>query len=112
MDLLDARKEMAPRPGLRVVRRALVRVLAVREVGDLLVRERERVREALAVAEPRRNRRLVAGGDGEGLGGEAPARFEGQLTLRLELAEHLSVALRPAHGSTVGEVLRGAAEHR
>ena len=59
VQLLDVREQRPARADLAVVRRALVRVLAVREVLHLLERERQRVRQALAFGEPARDRGLV-----------------------------------------------------
>src|SRR3712207_8054960 len=52
-----AREEVTPHACLRVVGGPLVRVLAVRQVGDLLEREDQSFGERLAVAEPGREDR-------------------------------------------------------
>src|SRR6266404_1225707 len=97
---------------LRVVRRALVRIFAVGQVEHLLERQHERLWERLTVSEPRRDRRLVCGGRRERLGGELSLRVERELALGAQLVEDEAVALRPADGSTVGEILRCTAQHR
>ena len=76
-DLLDHREHVHARADLRVVGGALVRVLAVGEVGHLLVRRHQQRREVLLLLdEPARDRRVVAGGVGERLRGERLARAE------------------------------------
>ena len=112
VQLLDAREQMRAAAALRVVRGALVRVLAVREVEHLLEREHERLGERLAVGEPRRDRGLVRGGRRERLGRELAARLERELALAAELVEDEAVALGPAERRAVREVLRRAAQHR
>ena len=74
VQLLDVREQRPARAELAVVGGALVRVLAVREVLHLLERERQRLRQALALGEPARDRRLVRGAVREGVGGERAAR--------------------------------------
>ena len=103
---------MPAHAGLRVERRALVRVLAVGEVLDLLEREDDAFRERLAVGEPRRDRGLVRGGVRERLGGELAASRRRQLALVAELLEDRAVPLRRADRGDVDEVLGGGAQHR
>ncbi len=79
MQLLDPREEMTARAALRVVRRALVRILAVREVEHLVEGDDERVGELVACVEPRCDCGLVGGGVGERLCRQAPAGLEGEL---------------------------------
>ena len=67
---------MHARALLRVVRAALMRVLAVAQIGDLRERRHERLGESLDVAEPACDRRLVRGGRRERLGGERAPRRE------------------------------------
>ena len=67
---------MAARLRLRVVRGALVRVLAVGELGHLDEARDEPVREGLDVGEPGRDRRLVRRRCRERLGRELAARVE------------------------------------
>ena len=85
---------MHARADLRVVGGALVRVLAVGEVGDLLVGRHQQRREVLLLLdEPARDRGVVAGGVGERLGGERLARAERQPAVGvLELLQHRVVA--------------------
>jgi hypothetical protein len=80
---------------LGVVGGALVGVLAVAQVGDLLVGAYEQRREALAaLLEPARDRRVIAGGVGEGLGGEPAARRERERAVGLaQLVQHRVVGL-------------------
>ena len=108
MQLLDPREQVAPRALLGVVRGALVRVLAVRQVGDLLERGHERLREGLALAEPAGDRRLVGGGRGEGLGGELAARLERQLAVLAQLVEHEPVPVGPRHRRTCAKFFAAA----
>src|SRR5262249_59256438 len=65
MELLDAGQQVDPCALLRVVRAALVRVLAVPQVGDLHERRDERLRKGLDVREPVGDRRLIRGGGRE-----------------------------------------------
>ena len=111
MELLDAREEVHACALFRVVRRALMRVLAVPQVGDLREGERKRVGQPCHV-EPARDRRLVRGGRRERLRGEGAARVERDLTGFLQLVEDGRVASGPADGRAVSEVLRRAAQHR
>ncbi len=103
---------MPPRATLGVVRRTLVRVLAVRELELLREAGQQRRREGLRVGEPVRDRRLVGGGHRERLSGEAAAGLEQQVTALAHLRQHLVVALGPADGRDVGEVLGRCAQHR
>ena len=113
-ELADHREHVHARAGLRVVGGALVRVLAVREVGDLLVGVQQQRREVvLLLDEPARDRAVVAGGVGERLGGERLARAERELAAGvLELLQHRVVAGRVDHDRREGEVLRRRADHR
>ena len=56
--LLDLRQQVRPRADLRVVRGALVRVLAVAQVGDLLVGAQVQRREVLGLRSA--NQRAIA----------------------------------------------------
>ena len=76
---------MAPDAALGVIRGALVRVLAVREVELLLEREDERVGELLG-REPPRDRGVVRGGCRKRLRCEADARL-GRDAVRAHLAD-------------------------
>ena len=67
VQLADAGEQVAARARLGVVRRALVRVLAVDEVGHLLEARDQALRERVPVEEPARDRGLVGGGDRERL---------------------------------------------
>src|SRR5215207_5595386 len=82
VELADTRKEMPPRTRLGVVRRALVWVLAVDEVGDLDEARRVALRKRVDVAEPARDRGLIGGRRRERLGREGTARL-GRETARL-----------------------------
>ena len=112
--LLDHRQHVHPRADLRVVRGALVRVLAVREVDDLLVGADVEVREVLGpLGEPAGDARVVARGVGERLGGERLARLRGERALaHPHLLEHGVVALGRHDDRGVRVVLRRGADHR
>ena len=94
-ELPHLREHVHARADLLVVGGALVRVLAVGEVGDLLVGAHDHRREVVEpLGEPARDRRVVAGGAGERLGGEALARGEREVPARLvELLEDRVVGL-------------------
>ena len=91
-----------------------MRVLAVREVGDLLVRLHHHRREVvLLLGEPARDRGVVARRVRERLGRQRLARAERQLPLGvLELLQHGVVHLGPGHDRREREVLRRRADHR
>ena len=112
MALLDHREQVQPGAPLGVVRGPLVRVLAVGELELLPEPGHERLREHLRLGEPVRDRRLVRGGQREGLGGQAPSRLERELAAGAQLDQDLLVALGLGHRRDVGEVLRGRAQHR
>ena len=65
--LRDHREQVAPGAGLVVVRRGLVRVLAVGEVRDLDEVHQQPLGQRIALGEPVRDRRVVRGGVREGL---------------------------------------------
>ena len=98
--------------GLAVVGRALVRVLAVGELALPRERKRDPRREALAIGEPGRDRRLVGRGGRERLGGKRPTRLERQVTAPLELGQDRVVLRGRADRNHVGEVLRRRPEQR
>ena len=102
---------MAADAGLGVVRRPLVRVLAVDELVHALEREQELRRERLDVREPRRDRRLVGRRVGEGLGREPTAGVQLDAAVS-KLVEDLAVPFGLAEGHDVDEVLGGRAEER
>ncbi len=106
--------EVRPRPDLLVVGRALVRVLAVGEVRDLLVGADEQRREVLVLLrEPAGDRRVVARGQGEGVGRERLARRHRERAARVaQLLEHGVVGLGPRDHGGERVVLRGRADHR
>ena len=112
VELLDTGEQVRPRAALRVVGGTLMRVLSVGELERLVERDRENVREGLAVRKPARDRRLVRGGRRERPRRECAPRLGGQLTPRPQLVEHRPVVLRSAHRRAVGEVLRRAAKER
>src|SRR5207248_8076915 len=94
VQLLYARQQMRTRSAVRVVRGALMRVLAVGEVEYLVEREDERLRKRLAFCEPRRDGRLVRRRRRERLGREFAARFGGDFAAGVELVEDEAVAVR------------------
>ena len=111
---IDSRWRRAP--ASRVVGRALVRVLAVGQVGDLdeLV-EREPLGERLGVGEPVRDRGVVARRVRERLGGQLAARVESTARRRrlAQLVEHEAVALGVGDARPPSrEVLGRGAHHR
>ena len=91
-----------------------MRVLAVGEVGDLLVGAQDHGREVVELlGEPARDRRVVARRAGERLGGEALARAEREVAVEVgELLEDRVVALGLDHDGGEREVLRGGPDHR
>jgi hypothetical protein len=99
---------------LLVVRGALMRVLAVGQVGDLLVRPDEQGREVVgALGEPAGDRRVVAGGVGERVARKRLARLDRERAAgRLQLGEHAVVGLRLDDDRRERVVLRGRANHR
>ena len=103
---------MLARADLPVDRGRLVRVLAVRQVGDLAERERQLLREPFVAGEPRGDRRLVGGTRRERLCGERAASLERHLAVLAKLAQHDLVLARVADHGDVREVLRGGAQHR
>ena len=76
VQLLRTRQQMRPRAALGVVRGTLVRVLAVREIDDLLERDDEGLGERLSLREPRCDCGFVRRGRRESLGGELSARLD------------------------------------
>ena len=80
--LAHHREQVHAGADLLVVGGALVRVLAVGEVGDLLVGADEQRREVVvALGEPARDRRVVARGVRERVGGQRLARLHRQQTV-------------------------------
>ncbi len=112
--LADLREHVGARADLGVVGAALVRVLAVRQVRDLLEGAEVELRELLELlAEPARDRGVVAGGVGERLGGEPLARRQRQHPVALaELLEDGVVALGADDDDRERVVLRRGADHR
>ncbi len=112
--LLDHRQQVHPRADLLVVRRPLVRVLAVGQVGDLLVGAHEQRREVLGLlGEPARDRGVVARRVGERLRRQRLARGHRQLGVgAAQLVEHGVVGLGARHDRREREVLRRRADHR
>ena len=107
------REQVAARAGLHVVGGALVRVLAVGEVGHLDELAELALGERLGVGEPVRDRDVVARGVRERLGGQLAARVEAEIARRLaQLVEHEAVALGIDEHGDGGEVLGGRAHHR
>ena len=76
VQLLDARQQVRARAALGIIRRALMRVLAVGEVEHLVERDDERLGECLTLGEPRRDRSFVRCGCRERLGCELSPRLE------------------------------------
>ena len=112
MQLAHPRKQVAARTGLGVIRRPLVGVLAVDEVGHLLEAPDQSLRKRVAVGEPTCDRGFVGCGYREGLGRERAPRVERDLLGLAELRQDRPVALRVAHRRDVGEILRCGTEHR
>ena len=112
MQLADPGEQVPPRTRLGVVRRALVRVLAVDEVGHLDEARGVGLRERVDVAEPARDRRLVGRRGREGLRSEHAAGLAGDTARLAQLGEDRAVALGLAHGRDVREVLGRRAQHR
>ena len=77
-ELVDAREQVLARADLLVVGGRLVGVLAVGEVGDLAEGERQLVGEELVLGEPAGDRRVVGGGEREGLRRERAAGLGGE----------------------------------
>ena len=91
MQLLDAGEEVNAGALLGVVRAALVRVLAVAQVGGLCERQHQRLRESLYVAEPARDRRLVRRGGRERLRRQRAPRRERQGAAFAQIGEDAPV---------------------
>ena len=106
---------MSGRAHAAVEGRLLVRILAVAQVCDLLVGVRPGGRKALIGArrEPCRDRRLIARGAGECLGGQTRAQRQRQQSPGpAQCAEHLLVVGRVDDHGRKGAVLGGRADHR
>ena len=112
LELLDAREDVRPRAALGVVRRALVRVLAVRELHHAVEDRHVRLGEHLVLAEPARDRAVERGGRLEGAGGERASRRSGDVGAEPELLDDRLVVLGAAERDDVGVVLRGRAQER
>ena len=111
--LVHHRQHVAARPALGVVGGALVRVLAVRQLGVLDHLDEQPVREVDRLGEPVRDRGVVARGVRERLGGQlAAGRQRQREAVVVELGQHEAVPLRVAHDGHVAEVLGRRAEHR
>ena len=91
-----------------------MRILAIGEVGHLLVGAHDHRREVVEhLGEPARDRRVVASGGAERLDREAAARREREMPARLvELLQDRVVGLRLHHHRREQEVLRRGADHR
>jgi hypothetical protein len=111
MQLLDLRQEVRASARLRVVRRPLVRILAVGEIEHLHEARGHPVGEELAVGEPLGDARLVGGRRRERLGREPAAGLEREIAARQKLGEHLAVLSGTRDRRDVREVLRGRPEH-
>ena len=114
VQLRDPREDVAAGSGFRVERRPLVRVLAVGEVELLLVGDDQVLGEFLVGGrEPAADRRVVAGGLGEGLVGEPVPGRGGELAARLlELGADRVVGLGlDDHGDALVVLGRGP-DHR
>ena len=103
---------MAARTRLEVVGGALVRVLAVGEIGDLDELHQRAFGEALGLVEPVRDRDVIAGRVRERLGGELAARLEADVLLLAQLVEDEAVALGIDDDGDAREVLRRGTDHR
>ncbi len=114
MQLRHARKHVRARSRLHIQRRLLMRVLAVGEVEELLVREHPMLRERfVAQPEPARDRRVVTRDLRPRLVRKPVARLLGDRSLRrLELREHRVVALGAHQHRDRAVVLRSRPDHR
>ena len=113
--LADHREQVRAGADLRVVGGPLVGVLAVGQLEHLLVGADVQLREVVvgALGEPARDRRVVARGHREGVGGEALARRHREAAVgAAQLVEDRVVALGGRHDGDVGVVLGRGAHHR
>ena len=111
-ELLDPREQVPAGAELAIVRRRLVGVLAVREVGDLAEGDRELFRERLRAAEPVRDRRLIRRRRLERLAREPLPRLRRRVAVLAQLRQDVVVLRRAGDDGDVREVLRRGAEHR
>ena len=111
-ELLDPREQVPAGAELAVVRRRLVWVLAVRQVGHLAKSERELFRERLRAAEPVRDRRLVRRRRLERLAREPLPCLGPRVAVLAQLRQDAVVLRRAGDDSDMSEVLRRGAEHR
>ena len=113
VELRHPREHVRPGPDLHVERRLLVRVLAVGQVEELLVRHHPVLGELLVpIAEPAADRRVVAGGEGERLVREPVARLARDAAAGLlELGQHRVVALGLHHHGDGAVVLGRRPDH-
>src|SRR6266542_337793 len=112
VELLDVAEQRPARVDFTVIRGALMRILAVREVLHLLERERERLGQPLTLGEPARDRGFVGGGARERGRGESVPGLGGERSVLPELVEHSGVLLSARDRRDVGEVLCRCAQHR
>ena len=103
---------MDARALLGVVRTPLMRVLAVAEVGHLGEGHHQHLGKRLDIPEPARDRRLVRRCRRERLRGQIATRGEREGAGLAKLREDCGVAVVPAHGGAVREILRRSAQHR
>ena len=107
------REEVATSTRIHVVRGALVRVLAVGEIGHLDELAQVPVGERLRIREPVGDRDVVARRVRERLGGQLAPSVEAEIARGLaQLVQHEAVALRIDQHRDRCEVLRGGAHHR
>ena len=112
LDLLDAGEEVGPDPPLRVVGRALMGVLAIRELGHPVEHRDEGLREVVFAAEPASNGGVVRGGRLEGARGKCAPRLDRDLGVHAKLLEHRLVVVRSADRNHVRMVLGCRTEER
>ena len=110
LELLDPREEVRARAALGVVRRALVRVLAVGELEDALEDGHVASRGSLVPRRASPRRAVERGGGLEGAGRERAPRRLRDLGVDAELLDERLVVLGAAERDDVRVVLRGRAQ--
>ncbi len=111
--LLHEGEQVRAGASFRVVRRCLLRVLAVRELERALERGNERLGEPFTTLEPARDRRIVGGRSRERDCGEPASKLmRGQATVQAHLLEDAVVVRGTTHGRNRSEVLRRCAQQR
>ena len=110
LELLDPRQDVRSRAALGVVRRALVRILPVRELEDPVEDRQVRLGKHLVLAEPAGDRGVERGGRLERAGRERAPGGGRDLCAETELLDEGLIVLGPADGHDVRVVLRRRAE--